>query len=1230
MKILFVDDERGLLEQAKIFLEKEDENFSVNTVTSPDKALELLDKKDFEIIVSDYQMPKTNGLEFLRILRKEKDIDIPFIMFTGKGREEVAMKALNLGADRYIQKGGSPKSQYGVLTDAIKQEFEHYRTDKALKISEEKYQSLTEDVMEHSDVAMFILDSDFKIAWINKATEEYFGIDKQDVLGKDKEELIRNKIKYNFEKSDRFEDKVISTYQDNTYIENFECHVLENEERGLKERWLNHWSKPIETGLYQEGRMEYYTDITTIKISEKEKDKHIYALGERIKELKCLYSIENIIRRNEDLNTILEKIVEIIPPSWQYPDVTSALIKYKDKVFQTENFEETEWMLEKDITVDGKKVGKVEVSYLEEKPEEDEGPFFKEEIDLIDSIASHIGSFIEKKRAEEQHRLLFENMNQGVVYQNKDGEIISANKAAQEILGLSIEQMKGRESVDPRWKAIREDGSEFSGEEHPSMVALNTGEEVKDVTMGIYNPKEEKYTWIKVDAVPLYRDGADESYQVYTNFVDITERKKAKKRLKESEKKYRNLFREINEGLALHEMVFDDNGEPVNYKILEVNPSFESILNVRREDIVGKKATEAYEVEEAPYLDIYVEVAKTGKSTEFNTYFEPLDKFFRISVFSPEENKFATVFSDITEKKSALEELEKERRLLEQTEKIGKLGGWEYDVENDEMYWTDNLFRLHGFNKKDKKGHIDKSLEFYPPDAREKIKESFEKAVSEGEPYDLEVPFVNADGKKMWVRTIGKPVIEDGEVVKVIGNMMDITDKKRKEEKLKESEERYRRLFETAQDGMLIIDAESGEIKDANPYLQDILEYNKEELVGKELWQIGTFKDVVENKNRFDELVDEGYIRYSDLPLKTKYGNEVPVEFVSNTYEAGGEKVIQCNIRDISDRKKVEERVEESHRRFKAILDDPEIFIGILEKDGSLISANKTSLDFIGYNRDELKGKKFWDTPWWEHSEELQERLKKAVFKVSDGNYDHFEATHIGEDDKRILVDFYIRPVMDDEQNITSMIVEGIDITEKKRTKREMKEIEEKLKKLHNIASKFDKLESEDEICQTAVDAAENILDFSVCSIDLIDEHGKFKVKAASKKASEDDYVERKPEGGGLGGKTFLENESYLVDDLHKDEHAEPVKDEYKSAISVPVGDKGIFQAISSEKRYFDERDLELAEILIAHVSAALNRVYTQEKEEFLHSLLRHDIRNKTQVIEGYLELMDEYPLPED
>src|SRR6185436_18938496 len=123
------------------------------------------------------------------------------------------------------------------------------------------------------------------------------------------------------------------------------------------------------------------------------------------------------------------------------------------------------------------------------------------------------------------------------------------------------------------------------------------------------------------------------------------------------------------------------------------------------------------------------------------------------------------------------------------------------------------------------------------------------------------------------------------------------------------SEARYRRLFETAQDAILILDADQARatIVDANPFVIDLLGYSLDELTGKELWEIGLFADKEQSKAAMERLQEIGYIRYEDMPLETKQGKRVEVEFVSNSYMVGDEKVIQCNIRDITDRKWAEQ-----------------------------------------------------------------------------------------------------------------------------------------------------------------------------------------------------------------------------------------------------------------------------------------------------------------------------------
>jgi PAS domain S-box-containing protein len=130
---------------------------------------------------------------------------------------------------------------------------------------------------------------------------------------------------------------------------------------------------------------------------------------------------------------------------------------------------------------------------------------------------------------------------------------------------------------------------------------------------------------------------------------------------------------------------------------------------------------------------------------------------------------------------------------------------------------------------------------------------------------------------------------------------------------------RYRRLFETAQDGILILNAGTGQIDDVNPFLTDMLGYTREQLLGAKLWEVGPFKDTKASKAEFRELQREAYVRYEDLPLETSAGKSINVEFVSNVYQVNGGKVIQCNIRDITQRKQAEGKLKESRRRLQVL-----------------------------------------------------------------------------------------------------------------------------------------------------------------------------------------------------------------------------------------------------------------------------------------------------------------------
>lgn len=128
---------------------------------------------------------------------------------------------------------------------------------------------------------------------------------------------------------------------------------------------------------------------------------------------------------------------------------------------------------------------------------------------------------------------------------------------------------------------------------------------------------------------------------------------------------------------------------------------------------------------------------------------------------------------------------------------------------------------------------------------------------------------------------------------------------------LLKSERRYRRLFESAKDGIFILDADTGHVVDVNPFITDLLGYSRENILGKSIWELGEFKGIVSSHEAFKRFQDKEYLRYDDLPLKTRGGRVINVEFVSNVYLVDHFKVIQCNIRDITERRKDEEKIKD-------------------------------------------------------------------------------------------------------------------------------------------------------------------------------------------------------------------------------------------------------------------------------------------------------------------------------
>ena len=192
--------------------------------------------------------------------------------------------------------------------------------------------------------------------------------------------------------------------------------------------------------------------------------------------------------------------------------------------------------------------------------------------------------------------------------------------------------------------------------------------------------------------------------------------------------------------------------------------------------------------------------------------------------------------------------------------------------------------------------------------------------LKDGEKHSCELGLKCEDGSTIFVRLESVRIGKMDGTLQVRTAMSDITERRQMEIALQESESRYRRLFEAAKDGILILDADTGNITDVNPFLINILGYSFEEFFGKKLWEIGLFKDIVASKDAFLDLQTRGYVRYEDLPLKTKDGRSIDFEFVSNVSLVDNKKVIQCNIRDITERKRIEEELKKYREHLEELV----------------------------------------------------------------------------------------------------------------------------------------------------------------------------------------------------------------------------------------------------------------------------------------------------------------------
>ena len=243
------------------------------------------------------------------------------------------------------------------------------------------------------------------------------------------------------------------------------------------------------------------------------------------------------------------------------------------------------------------------------------------------------------------------------------------------------------------------------------------------------------------------------------------------------------------------------------------------------------------------------------------------------------------ITQDITERKQAEEALRQSERLYRGIGEAIDYGVWMCDADGRNTYASESFLKMVGITQQQCSdfgwGNV-----LHPDDAERTIA-AWKECVRTGGNWDIEHRFRGVDGQWHYVLARGVPIRdEQGHITCWAGINLDISGLKQVEEVLQQSETRYRRLFEAAHDGILILNAATAKIIDVNPFLTELLRYSHKDFAGKYLWEIGTFKDIAASKEAFGELQSKGYVRYEDLPLQTHDGQHIDVEFVSSCYSS--------------------------------------------------------------------------------------------------------------------------------------------------------------------------------------------------------------------------------------------------------------------------------------------------------------------------------------------------------
>ena len=707
ISVLYVDDEPALLELGKTYLEKSG-LITVETSNSVADAKVRLAECCYDAIISDYQMPVTNGIEFLKYIRTTHG-DLPFILFTGRGREEVVIEALNLGADFYLQKGGRPAPQFVELEHKIKLAVHQKRSERRFNESEERYSTLFENASD----AIFLIDDGVYID-CNKKALEFFDCTRDQLIGSRPCDHSPSSQP----------DGISSAEKSHTLLEA----VIGGAPRMFEWRHQRMDGREFDVEISL-NRLDVTgrNHVMAIVRDASERKQVEYALRESAQRMTNIISFlpDATFAINNDSRVIawnraMEEMTGIssdaiigkgdyeysLPFYGERRPVLIDLILSKDETITSHytTIEEDGTNLISEIYVPGlysgrgahiwftasplidshgKVIGAIESirDITARKNRENELRASYEQISAMEEeLRSNLEELVVQERvvaeSEANYRALFSAMVEGhavneLVYDGNgkpvEYRILQVNPAFEKIFNIPGDTAIGRNSREvfggdePKALAlyadvVRTGTSQFFEVWHLPMK--------KYLAISVYSPRKGIFATVFEDITDRrkkeqelrasYEQISAMEEELRSNLEELVVQERV---VAESEANYRALFSAMVEGHAVNELVYDGNGKPVEYRILQVNPAFEKIFNIPRDAAIGRNSREVFGGDEPKALALYAKVVRTGTSQFFEIWYPPMKKYLAISVYSPRKGIFATVFEDITDRRQKEQEL---------------------------------------------------------------------------------------------------------------------------------------------------------------------------------------------------------------------------------------------------------------------------------------------------------------------------------------------------------------------------------------------------------------------------------------------------------------------------------------------------------------------------------------------------------------------------------------------